>query len=66
MKPSEAIELLIASGMTEAAIGAAVGARQPTINRIKRGQMQPAWTVGHALVETAKALVPAPTQAEAA
>lgn len=41
--------------MTESAIGAAVGARQSTINRIRHGAMQPTWQVGHALVQMAVA-----------
>lgn len=54
MNPSEAIELLSKSGMTEAAIGASVGARQSTINRIRRGQMKPTYDVGKALVALAE------------
>lgn len=40
--------------MTEKAIGAAVGARQSTINRIRHGHMAPTWEVGDALVKLAK------------
>lgn len=53
MNPSAAIELLRDAGMTEKAIGAEVGARQSTINKIRRGQMQPTYEVGRALVELA-------------
>lgn len=55
MTPSEAITSLIAHGMTEAGIGQAVGARQSTINRIKRGDMIPNWETGEALVTLAEA-----------
>lgn len=54
MTPSEAITALLARGMTEAAIGDAVGARQSTINRIKRGDMIPNWETGKALVDLAE------------
>lgn len=54
MTPSEAITALLARGMTEAAIGVAVGARQSTINRIKRGDMIPNWETGKALVDLAE------------
>lgn len=54
MKPSEAIEQLLALDMTEAAIGDAVGARQSTINKIKREDMQPNYTLGKALVDLAE------------
>ncbi|WP_271678869.1 hypothetical protein [Thermomonas mangrovi] len=39
--------------MSETAIGQAVGARQSTINRIKRGDMVPNWETGKALVDLA-------------
>ena len=55
MNPATAIERLRTAGLTEQAIGAAVGARQSTINRIRRGQMQPTWEVGRALVAMAEA-----------
>lgn len=55
MNPSAAIELLRDAGMTEQAIGAKVGAGQSTINKIRRGQMQPTYEVGRALVELAVA-----------
>jgi len=54
MTPSAAIEHLIATGMTEKAIGASVGAGQSTINRIRHGRMQPTWGVGDKLVRLAK------------
>lgn len=53
MTPSAAIAKLLANGMTEAAIGEAVGARQSTINKIKRGDMVPNWETGRALIELA-------------
>ncbi|MBH1591423.1 hypothetical protein I5U77_03020 [Stenotrophomonas maltophilia] len=53
MNPSAAIELLRDAGMTEKAIGAQVGAGQSTINKIRRGQMQPTYEVGRALVDLA-------------
>lgn len=68
MSPSSAIEALVASGLTEAQIGSAVGARQSTINRIRRGKQKPNYDVGAALVRLAEEL-PAndePPQAEAA
>jgi transcriptional regulator with XRE-family HTH domain len=68
MNPSSAIEVLIASGLTESQIGALVGARQSTINRIRHGRQKPSYDVGVALVRLAEAL-PAneePPQAEAA
>lgn len=55
MSPSTAIDRLRAAGLTEQAIGAAVGARQSTINRIRRQQMQPTYEVGKALVDLAEA-----------
>jgi len=55
MNPSTAIDVLRAAGLTEQAIGAAVGARQSTINRIRRNQMQPTYEVGKALVDMAQA-----------
>jgi len=39
--------------MTESAIGAAVGAAQSTINKIKRGEMVPNWETGKALIDLA-------------
>ena len=59
MTPSEAIQLLLARGMTESAIGAAVGARQSTINRIKTGGMLPNWETGQKLVLLAAEPMPA-------
>jgi predicted transcriptional regulator len=55
MTPSEAIATLKRLGRTESAIGAAVGARQSTINRILHGVMQPSYDVGKALVDLAEA-----------
>lgn len=56
MTPSAAIEALIASGLTEVGIGEAVGARQSTINRIRRNKQKANWDVGAALVAMAEAL----------
>ncbi|MDR6094924.1 helix-turn-helix transcriptional regulator [Stenotrophomonas sp. SORGH_AS_0321] len=56
MNPSTAIESLRVSGMTEQAIGAKVGVGQSTINKIRRGLMQPTYPVGKALVDLATAL----------
>lgn len=53
MSPSDAIELLIAAGLTETVIGQKVGAQQSTINRIRRGQMTPNYDLGKALVDLA-------------
>jgi predicted transcriptional regulator len=56
MNPSEAIERLKRAGLTEQAIGLAVGAGQSTINRIRHGVMQPNYELGRRLVEMAMAL----------
>ncbi len=53
MTPAEAISHLLSLGMTETAVGDAVGCRQSTINRIKRGDMQPNWDTGQALIDLA-------------
>lgn len=39
--------------MTESAIGQAAGVSQGTINKIKRGDMQPNWETGQKLVALA-------------
>lgn len=57
MTPSEAIEHLRRSGMTEQVIAAAVGTGQSTINRIRHGVMVPTWPVGKRLVDMATAQV---------
>ena len=54
MNPSEAITHLKQAGLTEKAIGLAVGANQSTINRIANGT-QPNWELGLALVRLAEA-----------
>ena len=59
MTPTEAIRTLMATGMTEAAIATAVGVSQGTVNKIKRGDMQPSWPTGQKLVELARATIPA-------
>lgn len=53
MTPSNAIEALRSADLTETQIGAAVGASQSTINRIRRGKMQPNYDLGLALVSLA-------------
>lgn len=53
MNPSEAIQHLKQAGMTEKAIGAAVGANQSTINRIANGARS-FWDIGQKLVELAQ------------
>lgn len=63
MTPANAIEALVKSGLTETAIGGKVGARQSTVNRIRRGRMQPNYELGKALVDLAEAL-PANDQSE--
>lgn len=54
MTPSEAVQILSASGLSEAAIATAAGTSQPSINRIKRGAVSPGYQVGKALVALAK------------
>lgn len=54
MNPSEAIKTLIGKGYTEAAIASLVGLNQSSINRIKRGQSEPAYVVGKRLIELAR------------
>ena len=55
MTPSEAVQKLVIRGMSEAAIGEAVGAGQSTINRIRRGDTKsPSWDVGQKLIALAK------------
>ena len=71
MTPAEAIAHLKASGMTEKAIGTAVGVSQSAINKISRNDMNPNWQIGQALVQLAGATsLPLPansdTQQEAA
>lgn len=44
------IESLIQSGMTESEIGAAVGASQASINRIRNGRQRPGYELGAALI----------------
>lgn len=53
MDPSEAISVLREAGLTETDIGDRVGARQSTINRIRRREMQPNYELGKALVDLA-------------
>ena len=53
MTPSDAIASLQANGMTESAIGSAVGASQSTINRIANGR-DPRWSLGNRLVALAE------------
>jgi len=53
MNPSEAIAHLKQAGLTEKAIGLAVGVNQSTINRIASGT-QPNYELGKALVDLAE------------
>jgi predicted XRE-type DNA-binding protein len=53
MNPSEAITHLKQAGLTEKAIGLAVGANQSTINRIANGT-QPNYELGKALIDLAQ------------
>lgn len=54
MNPSEAIAELIARGYTERRIGDKIGVNQSTINRIRRGETHPAWSIGNDLIDLAK------------
>lgn len=54
MNPTQAIATLTAAGLTEKDIGAQVGANQKTINRYRRGQREPAWEMGVALISLAE------------
>lgn len=58
MTPIQAIEALSARPMTEAAIAEAVGVRQPTINKIRKGVMRPNWELGDRLVQLAMEQAP--------
>ncbi|WP_312321282.1 hypothetical protein [Stenotrophomonas sp.] len=53
MNPSDAIETLMASGMTERSIAAELNVNQATINRIRRQVVQPTYETGKALVDLA-------------
>lgn len=53
MNPSDAIESLMAGGMTERSIAAELNVNQATINRIRRQVVQPTYETGRALVELA-------------
>lgn len=70
MDPSRAIAQLIACGMTEQVIAAAINVNQATINRIRRGVVTPSYVTGKALVDMAEAQrllgSPAPEKGEAA
>lgn len=54
MNPSDAIETLMAGGMTERSIAAELNVNQATINRIRRQVVQPTYETGAALVALAK------------
>lgn len=56
MNPSDAIHKLRESGMSEEVIAAAVHTSQPTINRIKRGKVEPGYVLGSKLVAMATLL----------
>lgn len=53
MTPAQAVEALISKGLTESGIACLAGVRQSTVNRIKRGRMQPSYDIGKALVDLA-------------
>lgn len=53
MNPSDAIETLMADGMTERSIAAELNVNQATINRIRRQVVQPTYETGKALVDLA-------------
>jgi len=54
-------DLLALEGMTEAKIAEAVGASQPTIHRIKRGQVaSPKFETAQALIDLHRRLCAAP------
>ncbi len=56
MNPSQAIAALRAAGFSEVTIATEVHTTQSSINRIGRGEMQPNYTVGKALVDMAEGL----------
>lgn len=56
MNPSDAILKLRESGMSEQVIAAAVHTSQPTINRIRRGKVEPGYVLGSKLVAMATLL----------
>lgn len=53
MNPSDAITLLVASGMTEQAIAAELNVNQTTVNRIRRRAVTPSFKTGQALIDLA-------------
>jgi DNA-binding XRE family transcriptional regulator len=56
MTPTEAVIVLQRAAMTEAAIAEAVGVRQSTINKIKKGTIRPNWEIGDRLVTLAESV----------
>lgn len=58
MNPSSAVSELIRRGMTEQVIAAAVNVNQTTVNRIRRGVVNPTYQIGKALVDMATAIAP--------
>jgi len=56
MDPSSAVTKLMASGMTEQVIAAALNVNQSTVNRIRRRVVAPSYDIGKALVDMALAL----------
>lgn len=57
MKPSDAIAILLAGGMTEQAIAAELNVNQTTVNRIRRSVVTPSYETGKALIDLAAAEV---------
>ncbi|WP_312708610.1 helix-turn-helix domain-containing protein [Stenotrophomonas sp.] len=55
MNPSDAISILVASGMTEQAIAAELKVNQTTVNRIRRRVVTPSYETGRALIDLATA-----------
>ncbi|MDH0977773.1 hypothetical protein N5C16_00640 [Stenotrophomonas sp. GD03908] len=55
MNPSDAISILVASGMTEQAIATELKVNQTTVNRIRRQVVTPSYETGRALVDLAAA-----------
>lgn len=56
MDPSSAVTKLLASGMTEQVIAAAINVNQSTVNRIRNRVVAPSYEVGAALVAMASSL----------
>lgn len=59
----QAIEALSELGLSEKAIGAKVGASQPTINRIRHGTQKPSFDLGLKIIKLHETLQLAPASA---